>query len=912
MRIALYKFNNYYNRKLKKKDTYLQYAPYMLPGGTNPVQDVNFKPDDNIDTQQKINWNGDIPDYLIAYEDDYNIRLEKFSQRMPLSDHIGGTIVNQGLTITPSVSEPGKYTVSGTAEGSDPIYLTTSAFRLTTGIYYVCAACSDANARIALYRSSTAVINPPLGFVIDMYGHDIVQRNISATDAAGYYYIMAFVPTLGQTYDNVVFYPQLFNVMEIYPSVPSVEEFVKDFPDVLKDGKGYSYEPGTTNYIKGSRWFVMDAVRIRAQQWLLTLHRDVLADNHELVMTSPAFIEKGYVPDTDSAVFNKEDITVNQIKTAEALIKDITGTPWIVGYLDSEAAQSTETVTIDPQNVIADVTVTSLESWNWFSKLTGKYSRADYGTGTIYQQDYILFVPYWKQITGIPGDKIQTYKETYESYLDTEDAEELQQMQGQILYASDTGKYWQIIVRTSPATGEYNPVEPMSELGIFVRNRTGSNEAIKLTDMHGEYSIELRLLSTAGASITMSKDRLHLSDAPYDMFCIPYGDVTVLETGEADWHTSANMAFRAGMAIARKYKSAGRLFDLQILPYCPLPKAYQDDTAVLINSADEGERYNFITDDDTEKASIIFWLENSTFNLTVPFTYEVEDVKLSNETEKIRLCSPNYAGAFEMSPAKNGGIAFIDIDCTYLPQVPYIHLAPNFGRLYGSDFNDNRGLICGGDWSLPAVIDSWLQYQANNKNYQLSFDREIQNMEFNQKMQRKEEMINMVAGTVGAAGMGVLGGLQTAGPAGAVIGGTAGAAGGIVAAALDWQLNEARRRETIDYRRDQFGYNLQNIAALPNTLAKVTAFTANNKIFPFVELYKPTEEEIEAVRNKIKYNGMTIMRIGRPVDYLNGSEEVYIKAKVIRLDDLSDDAHMATVIAEELNKGVYTNVSASI
>ena len=57
---------------------------------------------------------------------------------------------------------------------------------------------------------------------------------------------------------------------------------------------------------------------------------------------------------------------------------------------------------------------------------------------------------------------------------------------------------------------------------------------------------------------------------------------------------------------------------------------------------------------------------------------------------------------------------------------------------------------------------------------------------------------------------------------------------------------------------------------------------------------------------------MTINRIGRLVDFLNGNEEQYIKGQLIRLESVMDDTHVVQALASELEKGVYTNVSGSI
>lgn len=88
-----------------------------------------------------------------------------------------------------------------------------------------------------------------------------------------------------------------------------------------------------------SRWFILDSVRDRGGQWTLSLHRDVIADHYDVVMNSPCFVEKGNVGFENPLVFNKENMSLNQIKTSETLLKDSTGCPWIVGYIPRNLEQ---------------------------------------------------------------------------------------------------------------------------------------------------------------------------------------------------------------------------------------------------------------------------------------------------------------------------------------------------------------------------------------------------------------------------------------------------------------------------------------------------------------------------------------------------------------------------------------------
>lgn len=64
MNLYILKYNNYYNRTIKKEDSLTDYLQYQLG---NVIQGVSFNPGDGIATQQVVNLSEDqIGDYLLA------------------------------------------------------------------------------------------------------------------------------------------------------------------------------------------------------------------------------------------------------------------------------------------------------------------------------------------------------------------------------------------------------------------------------------------------------------------------------------------------------------------------------------------------------------------------------------------------------------------------------------------------------------------------------------------------------------------------------------------------------------------------------------------------------------------------------------------------------------------------------
>ena len=280
--------------------------------------------------------------------------------------------------------------------------------------------------------------------------------------------------------------------------------------------------------------------------------------------------------------------------------------------------------------------------------------------------------------------------------------------------------------------------------------------------------------------------------------------------------------------------------------------------------------------------------------------------KLANECDVLRLVSQNYSAIFEFSAAKSGGVDGFLADCTYKPWSPYIHILPKLKGLYGENFvaiDDARGLICGGDMSLPQLSNAWANYQLQNKTYQEMFDRQIKNMDVQNDINRQGALAQAILAPITGAATGAAGGAQAGGIGGAIAGGAVGAIGGAITSAIDYKNTIRMMEENRQYSIDMYGYNLQNIQAIPTSLTKTSALTYNTRVWPFIEYYTCTDAEKTALRDKMTYNGMTIMKIGKLNDYLLGEDKFY-KGQLIRLN-VKVDSHMAYEIYNELNKGVY-------
>lgn len=392
-------------------------------------------------------------------------------------------------------------------------------------------------------------------------------------------------------------------------------------------------------------------------------------------------------------------------------------------------------------------------------------------------------------------------------------------------------------------------------------------------------------------------------DSPYNIFCMPYSD-TLRVSSDVGYTSSKNLALGVGSNFGAA-AGDGAIYDVQILPYCPL-QSYLSGNILQVRNLPRTRIENI----NNELLGELIWLKSSTFSFTInkQITSPTSDIefKVANECDFYRLCSPNMSSVFEFKPTmfEDGTVTGFEVDCVYKPFNPYIHINPKFSGMYGT-YNqyETRGLTLGGDYSLARTSNAWENYELNNKYYQDIFDRNIQSVELQNKYQGIQDIANVVTGTLSAASSGAMVGGMAGGGIGAAVGGVVAGAASLGAGVYDVTVNKKLREEALDLSKDQFGYNLKTIQAIPDTLTRTSVLNQNNPLIPTLEYWTCTDIEKQALRDKIKYNGMTVMRIGTINSFLR-STETYIKARLIRLDFI-EDYHVATVIANELNQGVY-------
>lgn len=760
-------------------------------------------------------------------------------------------------------------------------------------------------------------------------------------------------------YDNINFNPNDGVSTEI------VVNYSGDHPNYLLVVDNYP--------IVASRWYVIEGQRTRAGQLRLVLRRDLVADFYDYVLDAPAMIERGRLGSYDPYIFNDEGMRFNQIKQSETLLKDETQIPWVIGYV-AKAQEETQPTTINiaqPQSF--DYTGSSTTVWGPSGGTTGlnfgnytnqnaqkstngvKYTHSiyarssisqlrdtfTYGEDTSYQLKAVrggstqpsLIYPegaytanqYRKYLERAFDSQINSLNTAASSAIAANDSmvATLQEQEGKIVKIGEN-KYYLVHVVGQQFTMEVNVTNTSAPTYFYRMNQfcvetpidevnnlfsgSSSDNSFKLKAIGTQYYLTLEEL-TNEINFTIPTTRRVLKDAPYSMFAIPYGSIAItngpfLSLGMG----SEGIATQVAAAISEKMGS--QVYDVQLLPYCPVRRAITQENGVGFAQLTDGVDYTLIkqtVDGSIFNIGFMFWVEESEFTFDISTLFITPyDTKTTNQCVSNRLCSPNYSSVYEFNIAKNGGIAGFNVDCTYKPYSPYIHIWPKGGihSIYGNDFNDPRGLICSGDFSMPATCDQWAQYEINNKNYQNMFNRQIETMDLTHKIQRTEQIAGAIVGTVQGGMSGATTGAMIGGGYGAVAGAIAGAGISAVGGGFDYfhgqQLRENERQQAFD----MFRMGNENIQAMPDTLTKVSAFTSNNKIFPIYETYSATEQEIIAFQEYIKYRGMKVGRIDNISNFIWPDWE-FVQASIIRFDNLAEDSNLAYEINYELMKGVY-------
>ena len=713
-------------------------------------------------------------------------------------------------------------------------------------------------------------------------------------------------------------------------------------------GVNFSVEPdyliATDEYgTIDSRWFVTETIRLLRGQYRCHLKRDVFAEAWDELMDATCNIDRALLQNTSPLIFNPEPVSVNQIITDDMEIKDKTECPWIVFYGSEKPQHINKALNYYYSDSTGDIAAYANGKSIYYIP-----SKEDTQAVFLYLDDYdsirreLKLLPYglnetagantgffsasWGQVSivGNVPDITGSFLTDFTMSSAT-DAQEILNMSGSIVFDTTALKYYRVTVTDSSVysqsgrltagnTSMFNAVKNIIANNTDIVYSGGSSIA-DIVPNNIWYKYKYKKLTMTYVEVT-DVDTLYAqvppssqlpSDSPYFIWAMPYGNIKETIGTSPQITTDKDINLAIAMQFSAQ-NTQSKLYDFQIVPFCPLPNEFiNPDGSITVDSS-----HTEITVDGTitktingvtTQAGHIYSIPKASFTKQIllenPIT--IDNPKLRYMTDLWRLSSPNYASSFEFSVAKNNGLTGFNVRCTYMPINPYIRVAPIFGGIYGSFFEENvRGLVCGGDYSMARIADAWVNYQEQNKNFEAIFNRQIDNMDVMRRYQRTEELVS--------AGVGVAGGAAT----GSMFGATAiGALGGIAAGAADLAISEGKYKESKSYATDMHKLELGNVQAMPRTLARTTAFNVDNRFFPVLTLYRCSSDELLAVCHFIQNRSMNVGIIDNPSNYINntwsfGITEArgFIQGSIINIESVHD-THFVDELNDEFQKGVY-------
>lgn len=353
----------------------------------------------------------------------------------------------------------------------------------------------------------------------------------------------------------------------------------------------------------------------------------------------------------------------------------------------------------------------------------------------------------------------------------------------------------------------------------------------------------------------------------------------------------------------------GRVIDIQHIPYG------------VISCRKDGEYYepweNYTGTIKVEKKNNRTYyipyatIENTYFTKTIPFNLQehIVDFPYYNDKKlldyyKILIKSPSGANVWEINALKNGGnIEEFTIGYNLRPVMSYYRLIPKLGGIYGENYKDIRGLIWSENRSITLISDAYYTYRRQNLNYLNQFNANINyqkneleliheanhmNFKFDSGKRKLEGYIGAMSAPIEGAAAGSI-----MGPYGALAGAAAGTVQGIgeaigTAVSEGIEKRQMLANEKYDIRllnnriendRRQFNYNISNIKAIPINVEKITGIYFTDNEFPYIEVYSPTNTELEHLKQYFDLYGVNV---GKIID-LSQYDFNYLQASIIRL-----------------------------
>lgn len=445
-----------------------------------------------------------------------------------------------------------------------------------------------------------------------------------------------------------------------------------------------------------------------------------------------------------------------------------------------------------------------------------------------------------------------------------------------------------------PTTAEYHSI-----LGVVgsafnrINDKTSAEVHENITRLTQEF------IPTASFTATMGVHN-RANDQPMVCLYIPFISGGTVDGSKISQNEIENFLYALSVAGSGEN---GYVYDIQVVPYCPISGVITNNN-INIDSSNIPTNHDIVTTPGGK--FIIIECKYTQFSVSIPCPISVSDYKLDAQKE-YQITSASGSQSVPISAIMNGGINYFTATCTYRPYASTIRLQPNFKQVYGTNYNDTRGLIIKEDTSITIVSSAWATYCRQNVNYMQSFnsgqDYQSAVLTINQKadwgnfaFDSANRVLESVATGIGAgiiAGPGAAAGVIGAGL------GTEGLQAGQLA--YNQQIDKELLNTKLDQDRKQLSYTLGNIKAIPQNLSKLSGLTAIFNYVPYIQVFEPSEVEKNLYKTYLDDNGCALGGMGKPVEYSTNPN--YLEGSIYLASGAWDVVEYK-IVCDELNQGV--------
>lgn len=462
-------------------------------------------------------------------------------------------------------------------------------------------------------------------------------------------------------------------------------------------------------------------------------------------------------------------------------------------------------------------------------------------------------------------------EDTYQTQITATDITNLEPYLGKVIYDNDTQKYYTLSVLINNGSQSYTP--SYSQYSTLASALSNINWPIKSGAYPSTYQVDNSTLLSVAYSYEIRAYTL-TELTPQQVSCdfnfaadvdkLPKSAVRCVNIVSDSNYSDIALAqiLQLMQANDGNIEDTGKIIDIQYLPFSMATNTNSD---FMIDSNSLIARY--INLDDVYYTTTLTTLTD-----------------INKETDTIKIVSPSRASQYLFKPYNNDGRMVFDTKITLKPYTSIIYIRPSTQGLLMYDWDDKECLVIQEDMSLTQLSSAWANYIYTNRNYQNTFNRQIQGREFERSWERRIEEANLKAEDWNSRNLSAqkartyTGNLPIVSDIASAIGTAWQDNTYMQAVQLDLQYNEAMHQESLSMARDMFDYQLDNIKSQPTVPTNITTIDCKLLDGVYLEFYSTNPTELSAIDNYYKYNGNRIDDYGTFSDYWAW----FVRGKIIK------------------------------